>query len=62
MKINKITLFICTVLTIISGLAIILVDSIVPDSVDTSLYQSVASGIFTGFIVSLVISGYRLFS
>ena len=56
MKINKITLFICTVLTIISGLAIILVDSIVPDSVDTSLYQSVASGIFTGFIVSLVIS------
>ena len=60
MRINKITLFVCSILTILSGLAMIVIEGIVPDSVDTSLYQSVISGIFTGFTVSLVtaIVGY----
>lgn len=56
MKINKITLFVCAVLTIVSGVTMIVIESTIPDSIDTSLCQSVVSGIFTGFIVSLVIS------
>lgn len=56
MKINKITLYVCALLTVLSGLAMIIIEYVVPDNIDTSLYQSVVSGIFTGFIVSLVIS------
>lgn len=56
MKINKITLLVCAILTIVSGLTMVVIESAVSDSVDTSLYQGVASGIFTGFIVSLVTS------
>lgn len=56
MKINKITLLVCAVLTVLSGFAMMMIEYKVPDSVDTSLYQGIVSGIFTGFIVSLVIS------
>ena len=56
MKINKITLLVCSILTVVSGLTMVVIESTVPDNIDTSLCQSVVSGIFTGFIVSLVIS------
>ena len=56
MKINKITLYVCALLTVLSGSTMIIIERVVPDKIDTSLYQSVVSGIFTGFIVSLVIS------
>ena len=54
MKINKITLFVCSILTVVSGLTMLVIERTVPDNIDTSLCQSVVSGIFTGFIVSLV--------
>lgn len=56
MKINKITLLVCSILTVVSGLTMVVIESTVPDNIDASLCQSVVSGIFTGFIVSLVIS------
>lgn len=48
MKINKTTMITCIVITILSGLAILLFDN--------ALIQNISSGIFTGFIASLVIS------
>lgn len=56
MKINKITLYVCALLTVVSGLTMIIIESAVSDRIETSLCQSVVSGIFTGFIVSLVTS------
>ena len=56
MKINKITLLVCSILTVVSGLIIVVIESTLPHNMDTSLCQSIVSGIFTGFIVSLVIS------
>lgn len=56
MKINKITLCICILLAILSGSAMIMVEYMVPDSIDVSLCQSIISGFFTSFIVSVVIS------
>lgn len=48
MKINKITMITCTIITIFSGLAIFFCDN--------ELIQSIWGGLFTGFIASLVIS------
>lgn len=48
MKINKITMITCTIITIFSGLAIFFCDN--------ELIQSILGGLFTGFIASLVIS------
>lgn len=56
MKVNKITLFVCFGLTVLSGLLMVIIENFVPDQIDVSLYQSIISGIFTGFIVSLVVS------
>lgn len=46
MKINKITMLICAIITLISGIILVFIN-------DTML-QGVVSGIFTGFIVSVV--------
>lgn len=56
MKINKITTVVCAILTILSGVGIILIERFVPNDVDTTLGQGIISGIFTGFIVSLVVA------
>lgn len=56
MKVNKITLFVCFGLTVLSGLLMVIIENFVPDQIDVSLCQSIISGIFTGFIVSLVVS------
>ena len=48
MKINKTTMITCIVITILSGLSILLFDN--------AMIQNISSGIFTGFIASLVIS------
>lgn len=48
MKINKITMIACAAITILSGAAVLLCDN--------TLIQNLSSGIFTGFIASLVIS------
>lgn len=34
----------------------VLIENIIPSNIDTSFYQSIISGIFTGFIVSLVVA------
>lgn len=56
MKVNKITIFVCFGLTVLSGLLMVVIENFVPDQIDVSLCQSIISGIFTGFIVSLVVS------
>lgn len=48
MKINKITMIACAAIIILSGAAVLLCDN--------TLIQNLSSGIFTGFIASLVIS------
>ena len=49
MKVNKITALVCLIITVLSGVLLIF-------SKDYSMLQNVLSGIFTGFIVSLVIA------
>ena len=56
MKINKITTVVCAILTILSGVAIVVIERFVPNNMDTTLGQGIFSGIFTGFIVSLVVA------
>lgn len=56
MKINRITMFVCGIVTILSGIAIVLIDHLIPDNMDDSIIQSIMSGIFTGFIISLVVA------
>lgn len=56
MKINRITIFICSIVTFLSGIAIVLIQYLIPDNIDDSIIQSIVSGIFTGFIVSLVVA------
>ena len=48
MKINKNTMITCAVITLISGCAVLFFDN--------TLIQNIAPGIFTGFLVSLVVS------
>lgn len=48
MKINKITMITCAIITLFSGLAVFFCDN--------ELIQSIFGGLFTGFIASLVIS------
>lgn len=49
MKVNKITAFICLIITIISGCLLMIYKN-------NEMLQSILSGIFTGFIVSLVVA------
>lgn len=48
MKVNKITTIVCLLMTIISGVLLFYKDNV--------MLQSILSGIFTGFIVSLVVA------
>lgn len=56
MKSNKITIYVCSVLMLFSGTSIFLIEKCIPTEFNTSILQSISSGIFTGFIVSLVIA------
>lgn len=49
MKVNKTTTYVCLFIIIISGVLMIFLK-------DNNMMQSISSGIFTGFIASLVIS------
>lgn len=56
MKINKITSIICILITIISGIVIMLIEVFAPQFAENTVIQSLLSGIFTGFTVSVVTS------
>lgn len=49
MKVNKITIYVCLFISIVSGMLMLVYK-------DNNIIQSTSSGIFTGFIASLVIS------
>lgn len=54
MKSNRITIYVCSVLAVLSGFGMYLIEKISP--MDTDILQSICSGIFTGLIVSIVIA------
>lgn len=56
MKSNKITIYVCSIPALLSGIAIYEIEKFVSTELDTAVLQSISSGIFTGFIVSLVIA------
>lgn len=56
MKSNKITIYVCSILTFFSGIGMLLIEKFMHSESHTVVLQGISSGIFTGFIVSLVIA------
>lgn len=54
MKINKITMIVCSIITLLSGIAVLFFENV--------LIQNITAGLFTGFIASVVISVIEYFN
>lgn len=61
MKINKITAIICGILTILSGVGIVLISLFAPKTAGYDAIQGIISSIFGGFVVSLVVPTINYF-
>lgn len=56
MKINKMTAIVCGTLAALSGIGTVLIGLYAPQTAEFTTVQGIMSSIFTGFIVSLVVS------
>lgn len=56
MKINKTTILVCSFFTISSGISTTVIGLFAPQTVGFTTIQGIMSSVFTGFIVSLVVS------
>lgn len=56
MKINKTTILVCSFFTILSGISTTVIGLFAPQTVGFTTIQGIMSSVFTGFIVSLVVS------
>lgn len=54
MKSNKITIYVCSILALLSGTGIFFIERFIPTN--TAVLQGISSGVFTGFIVSVVMA------